>query len=108
MKKPGRPKNPRLRALENKLEAMTQQLEDMQHSQADALDEDSLNCIGMGCIKRNGRYILIVIKYDPATKMAKVVEERDVGDANHRATFELQKFLTYNFLFEEITDAEPK
>lgn len=109
MKKPGRPKNPRIRALENKLEALTQQLEEMQQEQANSIDEKDLGSVGMGCIRRNGRYTLTVIKYDPTTKIGKVVEEKDVGDALHRAMFELKKFLSYNFKFEEIeNNAESK
>ena len=101
-KKVGRPKNPRIKTLENKVEALLNKIEEMEQSKSMSIDAEALPCTGMGCVVKNGRYMMQVIKYDPTSKLAKVTEERDIGDANHRANFELNKFLTREFKFEEM------
>jgi hypothetical protein len=101
-KKVGRPKNPRIRTLENKVEALLSQLEEVEQKAALDINEDSLPCLGMGCIQKQGKYYLQVIKYDPNSKLAKVVDEQEIADAQHRADFELRKYMTYNFKYEEM------
>ena len=101
-KKVGRPKNPRIKTLENKVEALMKQIEEMEQQAISEINEEDLPCLGVGCVIKSNKYYLQVIKYDPSSKIGKVVEEKEIADAEHRALFELRKFMTYNFKYEEI------
>lgn len=102
--KTGRPKNPRIRALENKVEKLELYINELLSKKSEEIDVKDLTCVAVGGTKKksDGRYQLQVIKYNPVTKLAKVVEVLDAGDAYHRASFEMNKYIVRHLVFEEI------
>lgn len=100
--KVGRPGDPRIKRLTNQVEKLKKQLNDLTDSTVDNL-LDNLNltnwCVGISVkvVERNGelrnQYFLDAFKYDLEKGVAKKVESIDAGDAEHRAAFELKKFI---------------
>ena len=105
MSKIGRPKNPRIRTMENKIQKLEQTIEELIKAKASDIDISDLDHIAVGCVKKNNKYYLQIIKYNPVTKIGKVTEEIDACDAEHRAAFEYKKYVAYNKnIFKEIKE----
>ena len=99
-----KPKNPRIKALENKVERLEKEIERLLVEKGFKIDEESLQHIAVGGVRRSetGLYYLQIIRYNPNTGYAKVAGEIEAGDAMHRAIFEFNKFSSTNVKFEEI------
>lgn len=97
-KTPGRPKSRRMVAAENKIKKLEKQLEEIQNSGIAEVDINTLTHDSVTIVKNeNGRYELLLFRVSPSTGIGKLAERRDAGDAEHRARFELNKFLSLEF-----------
>ena len=95
--KTGRPKSERVKRLEAKILKLEIQIDELVRDAAGSVDESTLTekAVGIHYDKDDKHYQLVVIKYNPGTRLAKVVEQRRAGDAAHRAEYELNKFMAY-------------
>ena len=96
--KVGRPKNPRIKAFENKIERLEQEIKTLKENAVNSIDGKELNFTSIGWHFDNEKrtYILDVIKYDPVTKVGKVIKTLPGGDTKIRVEFEIKKFIAHN------------
>jgi hypothetical protein len=88
-------KNPKLKALENKVFELQNKLEEAQVAQAYTVDLATLSRIAVGLRynKEKALYFIDVIKYDEVTGVGRLQDSLPAGDSLTRARFELQKFV---------------
>lgn len=96
-KKIGRPKNPRIKAFENKIAQLEKQIESLQTQGIQSVNVDNLEKLAIGChfdVDKK-EYVMDIIKYSPDAKVGKVIDVRSGGDSVTRATFEIKKFIAH-------------
>lgn len=103
-KKVGRPADPRVRALENKVTKLTEMLEELEERGVKDIDEDSLNHETFGVVKVDGKgnHSIVRIKYSLKSKVGKIVEMTPVRlSGEHNAMYEFNKRIRLELKIKE-------
>lgn len=101
--KMGRPKNPRIVALENKIARLEDQINELTSKKVSDVNVENLKDLAVGLHKDEltKQFVLSTIKFNPEMKIGKVTESKVIGDSVHLALFELNKFISYEYVLSK-------